>query len=55
MCSGGAWMDWYILACTKGELNQRFQHVLGGNMDNIMDIKRGEYLSLPFALDVKGG
>jgi len=30
MCSGEAWTDWYILACTKGELNQKLQHVLRG-------------------------
>jgi len=29
--------------------------VLKGSMDSIMYIKGGEYLGLPFALDVKGG
>jgi len=55
MCSRGAWMDWYILTCTKREPNQIFQHVLRGSIDNIMYIKGREYLGLPFALDVKGG
>jgi len=39
MCSGEAWMDWYILAHTKGELNQKLEHVLKGSMDNRMYIK----------------
>ena len=55
MCSGRACMDWYILACTKGEINQRFRHVLKGSMDSRMYIKGREYLGLPFALDVKEG
>jgi len=55
MFSGGVWMDWYILECIRGKLNQRFQHVLRGSMDSIMYIKGREYLGTPFALDVKGG
>lgn len=55
MCLGGAWMDWYILAYTKGELNQIFQHALKSSMDSIMYMKGREYLGPPFALDVKGG
>lgn len=55
MYSEGAWIDWYTLAYTKGDLIQRFQHVLKGSIDNEMFIKEREYLGPPFALDVKGG
>jgi len=52
----GPHMDVLVhLSMYKGELNQRIHHVLRGSMDNIMYIKRGEYLGPPFALDVKGG
>jgi len=44
-----------ISACTKGEINQRIQHVLRGSMDNILYIKGRKYHGPPFALDVKGG
>ena len=54
MCLGGAWTDWYILTCTKGELNQRFQHVLMGSMDSVMNTKWREYLNPHIALNVKG-
>ena len=54
MCSGEAQMDWYILACTKGELNQRFQHVLRGSMENIVYIKKENILVRRFPLMSKG-
>jgi len=54
MYSEGAWTDWYILAYTKGELNQRFQQVLRGSMDNIMYIKEENILVCPFPLMSKG-
>jgi len=50
MCLGGAWTDWYILACTKGELNKRFQHLLRGIMDSKMYIKGEKILVLPLPL-----
>ena len=40
ICSGGVWIDWYTLAYTKGEPNQKLQHVLRGSMDNSMDSRR---------------
>jgi len=55
MCSEGAWTDWYILAYTKGELNQKLQHVLRGEYGQQNVYKRREYLGSPFAFDVKGG
>ena len=54
MCSGGAWMYWYILACTKGELNQRFQQVLKGSMDSKRYTKEGNILVRPLPLMSKG-
>jgi len=29
-------MDWYILACTKGEFDQRIQNVLRGSMGGLV-------------------
>ena len=54
MCSGGAWTDWYILGCTKGELNQIFQHVLRGSMDSRMYIKGENIMGRPLPLMSKG-
>jgi len=47
-------MDWYILACAKGELNQIFQHVLRGSMDSRMYIKGENILVRPLPLMSKG-
>jgi len=55
MYSEEAWIDWYTLAYTKGELIQRIHQVLRGSMDSRMFIKEREYIGPPFSLDVKGG
>ena len=47
-------MDWYILAYTKGELNQRFLQVLQGSMDNRGYTKEENNLVYPFPLMSKG-
>ena len=47
-------MDWYILAYTKGELNQRFQQVLRGSMDSGMYSKEENILVPPLPLMSKG-
>jgi len=47
-------MDWYILACRTGELNQKFQHVLMGSMDCRMYIKEENILVRPLPLMSKG-
>jgi len=44
MCSGEAWTNLYIFAHTKGELNQKLEHVLRGSMDNRMYIKEENIL-----------
>jgi len=54
MCSGGAWIDWYILACTKGEINLRLQQVLRGSMDSRMNIMEENILVCPLPLMLKG-
>ena len=54
MYSEGAWTDWYILACIKGELNQKLQHVLRGSMGSRMYIKEENILVHPLPLMSKG-
>ena len=47
-------MDWYILACTKGEPNQRFQQVLMVSMDSRTYINEDNILVCPLPLMSKG-
>jgi len=54
ICSGGAWIDWYTLAYTKGEHIWRFQQVLRGSMDNRRYTKEENILVHPFPLMSKG-
>ena len=47
-------MDWYIMACTEGELKQRLQQVLRGSMDRRRDTKGQNFLVCPLPLMSKG-
>ena len=49
-----AWIDWYTLAYTKGELIQRFQQVLRGSMNSGMLILEKNILVRPLHLMSKG-
>jgi len=55
MCSGGAWTNWYKLACTKGELKSETSACTQGEHGQQNVYQRREYLGPPFALDVKRG